>query len=172
MKKDMLSKTLVLGVILLFIGISFQPAYAVESKLSADSTENDEDCNCKEIDRLDLIRANLLLNKLEILTNILLFRYGHLPEIEESFQELLDIIKSYRQVNHQIICKLLENIVPRLESIYLKLENIQSKLLAKHPFIGGFLSTFIEIVQGLTYEYHQLLCVIGYHLCNWPWPLW
>jgi hypothetical protein len=39
MNKDMLGKTLTLGVIILFISVGIQPALAIESKVSADDIE-------------------------------------------------------------------------------------------------------------------------------------
>ena len=172
MKKNMLSKTLAIGIIILFVGIGFQPAFAVETKLSADNTEKNEDCNCPEVDRLHPIRIKFLLTKLKVVTKILLLRFGHLPEIKEICQKILDIIGSNRQLDYTYLCKILENYSNRLESRYLNMEIFQNDLKERSPYIGGFFSALMEIYQGIIYYYNELLNLVGYHLCNWPWPVW
>jgi hypothetical protein len=172
MKKNMLSKALAIGVIILFVSIGFKPAFAIENKLSNDNTEKNEDCNCLEGNRHHPIKIEFLLTKLKVVTNILLLRFGHLPEIKEICQNILDIIGSNRQQDYTLLCNILENYSNRLESRYLNMENVQNKMKERSPYIGGFFSALMEMYQGIIYYYNELLNVVGYHLCNWPWPVW
>ena len=172
MKKNMLSKTLAIGVIILFIGIGFQPVFAIENKLSADNTEKNEDCDCPEVERFYPIRIKFLLTNLKVVSNIILSRHGYISEIKEICQNILDIIGSNRQLDFTLFCKILENYSNRLESRYLNMEIFQNNLKEKSPFIGGFFTAVMEIYQGIIYYYNELLNVLGYHLCNWPWPVW
>ena len=50
MRKELVIKALVLGVICLFVGVGIQPAIAIEPKLSSNNIEKEEDCDCQEID--------------------------------------------------------------------------------------------------------------------------
>ena len=50
MKKHLL----VFGIAFLFIGLGFQPAFAIESRLSADNIEKEEDCDCSSVDDIKL----------------------------------------------------------------------------------------------------------------------
>lgn len=172
MNKDKLRKALVMGVVFLFICVGGQPAFAIESGLSSVKSMDEEDCDCQEVDRQNSFMVDFLLNRLEVVANILLSRFGYMPEIHEKSRELLDNIDSIRQLNHPIVCKILEIITPQVESLYSIMTSIQDNLKARSPIIGGFIVTFMLILQGQIYVLDILLNIAGYHLCNWPYPPW
>jgi hypothetical protein len=89
-----MSKILVFGVILLFISVCVQPAFAVESILSNENTQIEEDCDCQELDRINQIKVKLLLTRLEVINNILLSRFGHNPKIKEISEKISEITDS------------------------------------------------------------------------------
>jgi hypothetical protein len=54
----------------------------------------EEDCSCQVVNRYDLFRVKLLMFKLKVITNTILLRFGHIPQVTEKCQEILDIINS------------------------------------------------------------------------------
>jgi len=77
---------LIVGVILLFIGVTVQPAIAVNPI----STDNDEDCEiCPKVKKTHLVRLKSLINRVETINNKFSVISKHNPEIEEKYQELL-----------------------------------------------------------------------------------
>jgi len=98
----------------------------------------EEDCGCQDVNRYDLLRVKLLMGKLKVITNILLLRFGHIPEIQEKCQEILDVINSNRQLDNSIICDILEPIWNLLKYI----GEIGNDLLSRYednPIIFGIL---------------------------------
>jgi hypothetical protein len=57
-------------------------------------SEVEDDCGCQVVNRYDLFRVKFSLLRLKIVANILLLRFGHIPEIREKCQEILDDISS------------------------------------------------------------------------------
>jgi len=98
-----MKKALVVGIIVLFLGVVFQPALANEISINNTSNIN-EDCGCQGVNRVDLLRVKLLLIRLEVFTNILLTNFGHIPELTEKCEEILDIIHSNRGLFNEFIC--------------------------------------------------------------------
>ena len=54
----------------------------------------EEDCGCQVISSHNLVRAERLLARLEVYINIILLRFGYIPEVAEKSEEILDIINS------------------------------------------------------------------------------
>ena len=77
----------------------------------------EDDCGCQVVSSSNLVRVKLLMFRLKIITNILLLRFGHIPEIAEKCQEILDVINSNRQWDFPIICAILESIYIQLNLI-------------------------------------------------------
>ena len=69
-----------------------------------------EDCNCNPVSDLQVVRIERLLDRLESRINFILLRYGHIPEVKEKCEEVLDIINSDILRDFPIICSILENI--------------------------------------------------------------
>ena len=55
-----MKKIIVIGVIALFICVGFQPAFAVENRVSNDNTGYIDDCDCKEVSDIDLDRLEMV----------------------------------------------------------------------------------------------------------------
>ena len=69
-----------------------------------------EDCNCNPtISDLQLVRIERLLNRLENRINFILLRYGHIPEVAEKCEEVLDSINSDGFL--EIFCDFLGNLM-------------------------------------------------------------
>ncbi len=105
MKKEWLVKTLAIGIIALFIGISIQPGFANEISINKTS-DYTEDCGCQDINRAERVGIKLLFNQLKVKTNYILSKYRYIPGIKEKCEEILDIINL--DLNWDKICELLD----------------------------------------------------------------
>jgi len=155
MNKDMICKTIALGVIIIFITVGIQPALAVERGVSVDNTENEEDCDCQE-DISNPYMVKLWLNKVKVFTNIIMSRYGHIPEVKEICQEVIDI-----SINPNItICILLTiRAFPlTIRGLFWAVFVFQNHVYPLLGFIGEFrikyLQTKLEPIAEL-YEYYD-----------------
>ena len=103
-----MKKALVCGVILLFLGVGFQPALANKVSISSVS-DVEEDClECQPVNRVELLRVKLLLIRLEVFTNVILSKFGHIPEIREKCEEASERISEISITsNNDDICGLL-----------------------------------------------------------------
>jgi hypothetical protein len=256
MRKELIGKILVLGIICLFIGVGVQPALAIEPKLSSDNIEIDgdndsicdysmirfymlsgvvlfwvarsaeayqsgnvflyeffkmlatlwmgralyflemgreyncewteiwdeetisnieyienvEDCDCQEEDISNPFMVKLLLSKVEVLTNILMSKYGHIPEIKEKCQELLEIINSNRQLDKSlfpIICAILEDILDIVESINEYVENTFNKVKGTPLFLLVLLLWLPFAIPN--YFIYTTLVFLVHYVCGIPW---
>ena len=64
----------------------------------------EEDCGCQVVNRYDWFRVKLLSVRLKVVTNILLLRFGHIPEVREKCQEILEIINSDDPLEVPFLC--------------------------------------------------------------------
>ena len=137
---------IVVGITILFLGVGFQPAIANEISTNAVS-DVDEDCfECQPVSRVDLLRVKLLLIRVEVLTNILIQRFGHISEVEEKCQEILDVIHKNREFDNLIICIILGILillVDRLFQFMCNLVIIFPKLDDMMNIIGDWMFEFI-----------------------------
>jgi len=97
--RDLLSKTLVVGVIVLFIGVAVQPAFADVSNTSV--SDNDDGCNlcAKKVSKQHLTLIESLLNRLEKYDNQLLVLSKQYPEFEEKYQLVKEEISTLKELN-------------------------------------------------------------------------
>ena len=79
----------------------------IEDNNSITETYDNEDCECEVVNRYDLLRVKLLMVRLKVVTNILLLRFGYIPEVAEKCYEILDVINSNRVLDYPIICAIL-----------------------------------------------------------------
>ena len=93
-----MKKALVICIILLFLGVGFQPALANEV------SDVDEDClECQPVNRIDLLKVKLLLIRVEAITNVILSKYGHIPEVAEKCKVASDKISILKDMNEELI---------------------------------------------------------------------
>ena len=107
MEEKKMKKVIVIGIIALFIGVSFQSAVAIENKLSSGNIKTMKDFENKGSSESDFIMIDDMFSELKDFTNSILTRFGHIPEVKEKCQVLLDIINEY---NSRPICEVVENI--------------------------------------------------------------
>jgi hypothetical protein len=106
-KKDMvktpvLYKSLVVGVIVLFIGVGVQPAFALNE--SASISDDEDDCNlCPKVSKQHIVRIKDLIDRLDTL-NTKLSKVSKLnPEIEENYQEISDRISTLTEMKEKYL---------------------------------------------------------------------
>ena len=122
-----------------------------------------EDCGCEVVNRYDLFRVKLLLVRLKVVTNILLLRFGNIPEVAEKCEEILDIINSNRQWDFPIICAILEPIWNQWVSMA---EIIQDLLIkyADNPIILDIITILSLPFLGLALTLVNIGASFG---CDW-----
>jgi len=129
MKEKMFSKALVVGIIVLFIGVGVYPAVSsvpiktsnilqykeLEAPIISDTSDSEEDCNCKPVSNLHLVRLKRLVNKLVVYNNLLSLLARNNPEVAEISEELsnqvLTLNEIYKKLTDEpfpIICAIIE----------------------------------------------------------------
>ena len=78
----------------------------------------EDDCECQDVNRYDLYRVKLLLVRIKVITNILLLRFGHIPEIAEKCSDILENLDLNKLQEPPIICAILESICNQIDYIY------------------------------------------------------
>ena len=73
----------------------------------------EEDCECQDVNRYDLFRVKLLLVRIKVITNILLLRFGHIPEVADKCFDILENLDLNKLQGSPIICAILEPIWDR-----------------------------------------------------------
>ena len=150
----------------------------------------DEDClECLPVSRVDDVRINLLrlrflFIRLEVFINIILLKFGHIPEVAKNYQELSDSITTLREKindlklglldwDFPIFCKFLENLVASIIFIcYDGLTYIYVILVTLFPILEYVLwyifDRFIDMVMGVLFT---PIVLLGILFCGWePWP--
>ena len=168
-----MKKALVIGVILLFLGVGFQPALANE--ISA----VDEDClECQPVNRVDLLKVKLLLIRLEVFTNIVLSKLGHIPEVKEKCQEVSDKMSILNVITEElklvfpigniIICiyfLILGSVVFRMWDFFDELSTKFEKL----PIIAGIFHIWANIFVYLLYYIASIMTKLKCPGFGTPW---
>ena len=122
MRNVCLRKVLVVGIIVLFLGVGFQPAFANEINTTIVS-DVDEDClECQPVNNVDILRVRLLVIRIKAITNVILSRFGYIPEVKEKCEEVLELINSGVLLLFCVIilvwCELLVGIMVNLPKVF------------------------------------------------------
>jgi hypothetical protein len=170
MKKEWLVKTLALVIIFLFIAVSFQPAFAVEPKLSSNNIKKVDDCNCKGVESQNLVRVKLLFIQLKVVNNILSKRFGHIPEVKEICNDISGNINSFNPLSdYPIFCAILEHIYSLLLAAAYYVESVWEELEAS-GLLGEAISMFLvfPLFFLLITCYVVELTGAGYYCWDYP----
>jgi hypothetical protein len=155
-----MNKGIVIGVIVLFVGMVFQPAFAIETIPNAEKVEEVEDCDCQENEKYNPIMIKLLLNKVKVFTNIIMSRYGHIPKVKESCYNIFDILNSYNPLSiGQVICAIALGIYLEMSSMFTRMWEFQEYLIKNYLIFG-------VIYTGLLYISCLPLWTIHYFIGN------
>jgi len=140
MKNNLLGKTIILGIIVLFIGAGVYPAFAVEIKSTMINNKNDEDCGCDVKIEYKQVIAERLIEKLEIYLNNKFLKTSSIPGFEDEFNDIINAFNSDRPIC-ELILKINASIYPLVQDLYDQL--IQHKL---HPIRGRIYAFSILIL--------------------------
>ncbi len=92
MKSKLYCKILAIGIIVLFVSIGINPAFAVDTKQSMVNEASEEDCGCNEVDDRQLVVLEKQLTRLEMYSKFLLVLSRYNPELKKISEELLNEI--------------------------------------------------------------------------------
>jgi hypothetical protein len=118
--------------------------------VTVDNQPSVDDCGCQVVNRYDLFRVKLLMFRLKIITNILLLRFGHIPEVAEKCQEILDTINSDSLWDFTIICGMLEQIWNQSSYMHKIICDLYEEY-ENNPIILGILACFqitLDTIRG------------------------
>ena len=111
MKSYHLNKSFVIGVIVIFIGVGFQPVFAIKPNI----LENYEECSeCRELNKVESALLKIQLIRLEKYTKLLLGLSRNNPDVSEKCEYLLDYINSFKAWRFPVLCNI---ILPILSSL-------------------------------------------------------
>jgi hypothetical protein len=149
MKKGLIRKGLVFSIIVLFIGVGIQPAFATESITTIADSEDCKDCQVSE--EYSLLKVNLMLTRLGVIVNFVSYRFGDIAKVKENCQKIIDVINLFSLTDNETICNIIYTIMTPVDSLidsfsdtYKYLENISYflatmfKLTVVYPIIGVF----------------------------------
>ena len=173
MRNNWFRKGLVVGIIVLFIGVGFQPAFANEVSVTNKTSDFEEDCNCNPVSNLHLIRLERLVNRLEIHTKILSVFSKYNPEFAEKYQEIPNRISTLVSINEEsVICDFLESL---FNKYFDKIVNLHEKLDSLEPFPRLYLLflPFYFIIVEIYWGIMMIIATIAAYLwflnieCEW-----
>ena len=174
MRNVCFKKGLVVGVLILFLSVGLQPALANEVSITKTS-ESKGDCGCQPVNRAELLRVKLLLIRIEAITNVILSKFGHIPEVAEKCQEITNRIETFKEMNNelklssslwdfQIICSILKNYFGVLNEMYEWIWDLMYKIQ-----VGIFF--FISILYLIGFiQLFIFLIGVGFGCWDWHYP--
>ena len=157
-------KGLVVGVIVLFLGVGIQPAFASETNTTI--VESEDCIECQVSDGYSLLKARLLLFRLKVVTNIISSSsLRDLSEVKKDCEEILDIIDSIISVDYPMICILLHSY--RMSIYGLGIISFDLSCEVTNPQIVYLLRIMIAWIDAIT----RAIADIEYNVLNcWEFP--
>ena len=187
MRNHCCKKALVVGIIVLFIGVGVYPAVSsvpikttnilqideLESPVISDS---EEDCNCKPVSNLHLVRIERLVNRIVVYNNLLSLLSRHNPEVAEKYQEISDEITALRELTNElkpdtdwednpVICMILFIILFVLSNIGMRFLYL-SEDFERFPILSNFFYLIYVIFQKMASPYWYLF--LEHYECMGP----
>ena len=163
------------GIILLFIGVAVQPAFANEVSTTTSSDTEDECDICPKASKSHLVLIKSLINRVEKYDNQLSVSSKLNLEIGEKYKELSDRISSIIEIDnglntngdYPIICNILFLLIygKLMQLIFISvffqfLSEQPSKLLSKifYPLLNLWTLLYYNQVMILISIYHEFNC--------------
>jgi hypothetical protein len=161
-KSALLYKALVVGVIVLFVGMGVQPAFAV----TQDTSNGEDDCNlcAKKVSTSHPLLLKILKDKVNELEKTLIFFPENNGDIEENVKEFFELISEISDIKDKDLensfksefCKKMKK---RFDNFYVDYGKIWSQFIYNPIVLSFFISILaivilIEVVVGLSCMYY------------------
>ena len=140
----------------------------------------DEDClECQTVRKVDILKVRFLLIKIEAFTNIILSKFGHIPEIRKKCGEISEGIITFREeINNlkssfldsdfPIFCKFLEILAQSVIAIgYYGLDFIYGILITLFPKLEYIIWYIFDSIWGIVGGVLTFIGVFGMIFCDW-----
>ena len=136
-----MKKLLAVAIIVLFIGVGIQPAFAVVTDQSIFRKEIEECSECNGVSDIDLITLEREITKLFFTIKIIQIIFRNHPEIQEMSNELLVFMNS-DGIIWDMICVLIINFVETLVEI-------------RETYFGdaGYINWWLTVLLFSTYQF-------------------
>ncbi len=151
MQKNHISKTLALGIIVLFISVGIHPAFAVDTKQFIVNNQSKDDCGFGEVRNTDLIKVESLLNRVEVYSNLLLvlsknnFELSEFSEkLSNEISTLIGMFEKLTEDRFPIICNISLGLFKQFENLVFYFDNL-AYYYQKNPV----LSSIADICAGI-----------------------
>jgi hypothetical protein len=113
--KNISRQTFVISIILLLVGVSISSAISVDTESTISNKESEKCKSCGEVSKIDLIRVERLLDRVEVYSKLLFVLSRHNPELtevsERSSFEISILKEGLIDDGFPIICDLIWTIV-------------------------------------------------------------
>ena len=174
MKSKLYVKILALCVVLCFIGIGIQPAFAIDIKQSISKDETEECEDCKELSNAELVKVKQLINRVEVYSKLLLVLARDNPELRYLSEELSDKIAILKEEitngpPFPIICATLEYII--LFVSYMP-EIFDDWMQNSSPLKMIIAWIYSRTIIFFVYPIFVVTFIIGVYLACWDYPYW
>ena len=169
MKNRLVRIGIVFGIILLFICVGIQPAFAVD--VSKSISDNEGDCNlcAKMFTGEHLIKLNNLIEKLNILDNKLSVVAKSNSELDEKYQELSDKITKFKEVSNELnpkiqnnndICDILFIFIGSYMIIWITLDELHYRFSGRGRFFMVLLVDILAKICRIIFSPYLVLWLI------------
>ena len=134
-----------------------------------------EDCNCKPVNDIQVVRIERLLNRLESYTKILLVLLKHNPEIAGISQEVSNHINDIKimigqlkriSTDSKIICNIVEMIIKIIDTIAWRVFEIAGNFYEDNKW---FIFLILMGVWASSYSVALIIWNTFEDYCDWYW---
>jgi len=127
----------------------------------------DEDCGCQVVNRYDLFRVKLLLVRLKVITNILLLRFGHIPEVAEKCYEILENLDINKLWDSPIICDTLYQLSGYFGSWYWFFNILSTDVFEENPILSNIFNNISMFFAMIATSFWGIAVLLD---CDWADP--
>ena len=166
-------KTLVIGIILLFAGVSASSAISVDTKPVISQDKSEECIECRELSNAELVKVKQLVNRVETYSKLLLVLARDNPELndisEEFSKEISTLKDKLAEQQFLIICFILDGIA----NIILGIDNVLIewiKLIEEGSLEREIAEFFYEIFYQINWPILEIIFTIGIVFGCWYVP--
>ena len=161
LNKNLYCKVFAVGIILLFVGVSFSSAISVDKH---SIIENQEECKeCNEVDDKHIQFLERQLNRLEVYSKWLLVLSKYFPELKEISNDFKSSTSFKESFAGRPLCDILFSLILTLNATLMMLFSLQEKL-----WHLNIIYQIVESILGVVMLTFNAVWVMGDLLvCDW-----